>query len=244
MGTVIQASEHFEPRRKRVADGAGQLVIDLESLILDATDGVQDSLSFTVRSLGLNVCDQELAKVSGGEPISALLFRWIGEPQATRQALHIYQEHFDSQGRYASRLRPGADDVIDALSAIDWPLHYLTHIGRTAAYRLVRTFAPQAGINSILSTQGAGSGLMRPHLLSGLLRDHKFAAAETLLLTDHPLELSAAADLGVPAMALAYGRSPATMLLHYRPAALARTCREAASLLRLHAMPRVGTAIN
>ena len=134
--------------------------------------------------------------------------------------------------------------MIDALSAIDWPLHYLTHIGRTAAYRLVRTFAPQAGINSILSTQGAGSGLMRPHLLSGLLRDHKFAAAETLLLTDHPLELSAAADLGVPAMALAYGRSPATMLLHYRPAALARTCREAASLLRLHAMPRVGTAIN
>ena len=86
MGTVIQASEHFEPRRKRAADGAGQLVFDLESLILDATDGVQDSLSFTVRSLGLNVCDQELAKVSGGEPISALLFRWIGAGHAPGSA--------------------------------------------------------------------------------------------------------------------------------------------------------------
>lgn len=244
MGTIIQARDHYESHHKPATCGHGQVVVDLESLILDATPGIQDSLIFTARSLALNVSDEELSQVVGGEPISALLFRWIGEPQATRQALQVYQEHFDAHGRFLSCLRPGADAVLDAIASVDWPVHYLTHIGKDAAFRLLKAYAAQSGIHSIISTQGSGSGLMRPHLLSGLLRDRAVGASETLLVTDHPLELSAAADLGVPAMALAYGRSPPAMLLHYRPAALARHCRDAASLLRLHCMQRVGSAIN
>lgn len=244
MGTVIQAGDQFQPRRRHPVDGAGQVVVDLESLILDASRGVQDSLAFTVRSLGLNVSAEEIARVAGWEPVSAVLFRWIGEPEATRAALLVYQDHYDSQGRFLSQLRPGATAVLDALVAVDWPVHYLTHIGKQAALRVLRQFAPLAGICSIISSSRAGSGLMRPHLLSGLLRNGHVGAQHTLLVTDHPLELSAAADLGVPAMALGYGRAPAAMLLQYRPTALARNCRDASSLLRLHCMDLARNAIN
>ncbi|RZO86311.1 MAG: hypothetical protein EVA65_05140 [Oceanococcus sp.] len=244
MSTVIQAREYFRPRRQVSPTGPGQIVIDLESLILDASAGVQDSLRFTVRTLGLNVSDEELIKVAGWEPVSALLFRWIGEPDATRQALQVYQDHFDSQGRYLSQLRPGAAAVLAAVRAVDWQVHYLTHIGKDAAFKLMNQFAPDAGIHSIISSVRPGSGLMRPHLLSGLLHNGKIAAEQTLLVTDHPLEMSAAADLGVPAMALGYGRAPAVMLMQYRPAAMARNCRDAASLLRLHCMALARNAIN
>ncbi len=244
MSTVIQASESFQPRRKEPVCGGGQVVLDLESLILDSTLGVQDSLRFTVRSLGLSVSDEELSRVAGWEPVSAVLFRWIGEPDATRQALQLYQDHFDSQGRFQAQLRPGAQAVLDAVRNVHWQVHYMTHIGRDPAFKLMKQFAPDSGIRSIISSARSGSGLMRPHLLSGLLRNGGISPARTLLVTDHPLELSAAADLGVPAMALGYGRAPAVMLLQYQPAAMARNCRDAAALLRLHCMDMVRNAIN
>ena len=233
MSTVIDAQQAFRPGRQ-CGPGVGQIILDLESLVLDQRAAVRASLAFVAQSLGLTAPPRELAQQAGREPIPQLLYRWIGEVDATRQAVELYQEHFERQGRFQAQLRPGAGRLLRQLGALGWEAHYLTHIGRSAAFALLDQFATEANIRSVISSVNPGSGMMRPPFLSGLLKAGQLQPQRSLLVSDHPLELAAARDLQVPALGLAYGRAPAALLAQYQPIAMARDCATVAQILQLH----------
>ena len=234
MSAVIPAQSRLGDQVKPAASSKGQIIFDLESLVLDTRAGISSSLQFTVQALGLSPPPGELEQCAGLQPIPTILHRWIKDADATRQALATYQDHFESEGRFQTSTLPQASVLLETLAGIGWELQYLTHIGQTAAQRMLDTFAPQLPVHSIISTRRPGSGMMRPHLLSALLNDTALPRRQSLLLSDHPLELAAARDLQLPVLALGYGRAPAPVLAAYQPVGLSLSCTHVAQTLRFY----------
>ena len=230
----IAMSERWNSASPRSATaGYWPVVADLESLLLDPAPAIAASLRYTLQQLGRRRLPDWSDEALRRTPVAALLRQQLSADGSLAEAGRLYEAHYQRHGRYQARLWPGSLPLLVALACDPrFELHYLTHIGAAAAADLVDRYGLQHHVRSIVTPEAPHCGGVRPVLLRHLVGDDEPQSATSwTLLSDHPLELLAAAKLGVRRVGLAYGRGCAMTLSAVDPDAIAHCPTDAACRL-------------
>ncbi len=210
------------------------LIFDVESLLLDPTQGICESLQCALRDLGGHLPDRAFRHWSLRTPLrEALAILMHGsDSQQLDKATAAFFRHYEQQGRFRSRLRPGALPLLkNLLRSGRFELHYLTHIGAQSAARLLDLHGLGEFVRSVFTAEAPGCPGMRPHLMRHLAACSGRPPSRWVLLSDHPYEIVAAQDLHIRSIALGYGRAPLPALLQLDPDAIAANLPDVAMQL-------------
>jgi len=210
------------------------LIFDVESLLLDPTPGICESLQCALQDLGGHLPDHAFRHWSLRTPLrEALAILMHGsDSQQLDKATAAFSRHYEQHGRFRSRLRPGALPLLKNLALNGrFDLHYLTHIGAQAAARLLDLHGLGEFVRSVFTAEVPACPGMRPHLMQQLVACSGRPPSRWVLLSDHPYEILAAQDLHLRSIALGYGRAPLPALLQLDPNAIAANLPDVAAQL-------------
>lgn len=212
-----------------------QVLFDVESLLLDPLDGMRESLRAALREWGLVELRAQAAEIRSLDALQTLVAGLLARRDSPRidGVLRAYARHFHEAGRYRCRFREGSLDLLALLCAHGrFDLHYVTHIGAAAARSVLGSYGLRH-LPCTVRTDGEQLGCprQRPTLIRNCIKEERPALGGRVLLSDNPLDLMAARQLGVPCIGLGYGRTLATILHRLPIECVARDLMEVAVLL-------------
>lgn len=194
------------------------VLFDVEGLLLDPEPGIDASL-LAVRARFAPECrDAPLPALAASLRETLARVLRSHEPQLLEAAIQHYHQHYDVQGRFQARLRPGITALLKRMRndrRLAW--HYLSTHDAARAQRLLERFGLEDAVDSVLCMAQPCCMGFRPRLLDTFLREGGLSLghdlrARTLLLSDWASELDRAHALGLAALALQFGRSDTTDL--------------------------------
>lgn len=195
--------------------GRGPSVIfDLESLLLDPYAGMRDALMSVARACHVSAARVPVDEFLGCSRLSDVLAEIAGTDDASLLAdlTQHYRRVYEQESRYRAPLLPGARELLSRFAEVDAELHYVSTLGPLASTHLVHLHGLQKSIATVYTPAAAVCPGARGGLLETFVRASGRAAGEYLLLSDGYAELATALRLGVPALALGYGRTPLPLL--------------------------------
>lgn len=217
--------QHAAPRVPAKA-----VIFDPESLLLDPAPGIEHSMRWAMRDLGIEVPKHWFernwtAQTPFWETLTQLME--TSDPELIEFGRERYFAHFNEQGRFRCILRPGSMQLLAALASDPrLELHYLTHIGAEGAVRLLDAY----GLSHIPRVVVAPESPACPGLRLSLMKQHVENSGRPrgswALLSDHPWELMAARRMGLRAVGIGYARLPLASLCALNPDAIAATPSE------------------
>ena len=163
--------------------------------------------------------------------------------QLLDEASRRYQRHYEQQGRLLSTWRPGARDLLTVMergSGYAW--HYLSHHDAALSCSLIDAYDMGRAAESIFCADRCACPCVRPGLLADLAAHKHLHSDNCVLLSDFPDELQAASDMGIPALALGFGRCPQAQLMQSPAAAFAASVDEVIPWLRKRQLHRSARA--
>ena len=148
------------------------VLFDVEGLLLDPEPGI-DASSLAVRARFAPECrDAPLPALAASlRETLARVFR-SHEPQLLEAAIQHYHQHYDLQGRFQARLRPGITALLKRMRSdrrLAW--HYLSTHDATRAQRLLERFGLEDAVDSVLCMAQPCCMGFRPRLLDTFLRE-------------------------------------------------------------------------
>lgn len=214
-----------------------RVIFDVETLLLDPLPGMADSIGWAMIEIGQAPTLQQMHNAGMGcRPISNVLATLLetDDGQIIASACERYHKHYNESGRFRCILREGAVEVLQQLSKdARFELHYLTHLGSRDASKLLSVYG-LANLPSSVVTLGQPTcpGIRLP-LMKYLVEQSEVGARSWILLSDHPLELLTAQQLGIRSIALGYGRCTLASLCALSTDAVAGHPAEVPALLRV-----------
>lgn len=225
-----------EPTPLIKTDARVQLIIDVETLLLDPKFGIADSVGWAMIEQGLAPTLQEMEEAGiARRPISHVLSTLMGteDSRVVADACARYHSHFNDSGRFRCRLREGSTQLMQALAKDSrFDLHYLTHIGARDTQKILHQYQLAQLSLSIVTLEHATCPGIRPPLMKFMVEQGDSAARNWVLLSDSPWELVAAHQIGIRSIGLAYGRCDVASLCALEPDAIATDPAEIPDLLR------------
>lgn len=211
------------------------VIFDPESLLLDPAPGIEYSMRWAMRDLGIEVPRHWFernwtAQTPFWETLTQLMD--TSDPELIELGRERYFAHFNECGRFRCGLRPGSMQLLAALASDPrLELHYLTHIGAERAVRLLDAY----GLSHIPRCVIAPESPACPGLRLSLMKQHVEGSGRPrgawALLSDHPWELMAARRLGLRAVGIGYARLSLASLCALGPDAIAATPAEVPACL-------------
>lgn len=225
-----------EPTPAIKSDARVQLIIDIETLLLDPMPGIADSVGWAMIENGLAPTLPEMEEAGIGRlPVSFVLSTLMGtdDTRVVAEACARYHSHFNDSGRFRCRLREGSAQLAQALAKDSrFELHYLTHIGMRDTQKILQQYNLAQLPLSVVTLEHATCPGIRPPLMKFMVEQSSRSTRQWVLLSDHPLELMAAHQIGIRSIGLAYGRCDVANLCALEPDAIATCPAEIPDLLR------------
>ena len=227
---------HGLPDSSEQARSTLRVIFDVESLMVDPTPGIRHCLRLTARDFGVEVPERWFRGCwSSRMPFHDALGHVLktDDPQRIEEGCLRYHQHFSEDGRFRGNLRPGAVQLFAALASdADIELNYLTHIGLSAAVRLLDTYGVAHLPRNIVTPEEAHCPGVRLPLIEHLTTRNDSDSRPWILLSDHPFELSFARRLGkLRTIGIGYARLSMEMLQSLQPDAIAEHPGEIVALL-------------
>lgn len=190
------------------------VIFDLESLLLDPAAGVRHALTCLARACGADPARIPMAKALHGLKLDDVLAKLADtrEERVIAQMAEQYWHFYEAESRYLAPLRAGASDLLTTLSDIGAELHYVSTLGPQASVRLVNAHGLNTALKSIYTPPIAICAGARAGLLERFVQNLQCPLADCLVLGDGGTELYAAQRLGIPALAIGYGRTSLALL--------------------------------
>ena len=103
------------------------IFFDMDGTLIESGPGVMNAVRYMFGKVGYEENDVSRIRAFLGPPIIHRLMGTYGFDETAAQAAYAYyREYYDSRGMYESRLYPGIDDVLTALSRAGKTLYVAT----------------------------------------------------------------------------------------------------------------------
>ena len=187
-------------------DKIHNVIFDLDGTLLDTSEGIRESVEYTITALGLNKLPQQYLENFIGPPIQTSFARYYGLDEAESQhAANFFRDYYKREALYKARLYEGIIDVLKIFSDNNIKVGIATYKRNDYARLIVDYF----GIgNYCASIRGADNDnkLTKSDIINFVMKDFGRASHEdTVYVGDTKLDALAANSVKVGFVAVLYG---------------------------------------
>lgn len=191
------------------ASSSLQIVIDIDSLLVDTAAGVRHALHSVARLRNrrgtIRLTQEQLRSRSLADLIGEIA--GCDDAGMIAELVEHYWRVYEQESRFRAPLLPGAASLMRTLAAMNANLHYVSTYGPQAATALVHRRGLAQLLTTVYTPPQSICPCARSPLFENFICGRVAPAHRHLLLSDHLPELYTAQRIGVPALALGYGRT-------------------------------------
>jgi phosphoglycolate phosphatase len=185
------------------------VLFDLDGTISDSAPGILESMTHTLRTVGVPVPDRATLMSFVGPPIMDTFRIALGmdEEQADR-TLAVYREHYLARGALDSRMYPGIDVVLHTLHEAGVPISTATSKPETPATYILEHYGLTGDIDVITGASDDEVRSAKADVVEEALRRldaRGFDISRPVLVGDRLHDVEGAAAHGVPTVFAEWG---------------------------------------
>ncbi|QWS33154.1 HAD hydrolase-like protein [Curtobacterium aetherium] len=185
------------------------VLFDLDGTISDSAPGILESMTHTLRTVGVPVPDHATLMSFVGPPIMDTFRVALGmdEEQADR-TLAVYREHYLARGALDSRMYPGIDVVLHTLHEAGVPISTATSKPETPATYILEHYGLTGDIDVITGASDDEVRSAKADVVEEALRRlaaRGFDTSRPVLVGDRLHDVEGAAVHGVPTVFAEWG---------------------------------------
>jgi phosphoglycolate phosphatase len=193
------------------------ILYDLDGTLIDSREDLANAVNRTLTDLGLPT--RPNAELHGfvGNGVRMLLVRAVGEGHGDRldEALAVFRGHYLGHLTDHTRLYPGVERVLEALSARHQAI--VTNKAMVYTEGLVRDLGLEGRIGLVLGGDSTGRLKPDPAMLVASMTHFGVAPEETVMVGDGVPDVEAARAAGVTSIGLTCGMGDPDLLRAARP---------------------------
>ena len=206
---------------------------DLDGTLTDPKEGITKSVQHALRRLGLPAPDQEALTPFIGPPLLASFQELCHlDPATARQAIGYYRERFEVQGLFENKVYPEIPPLLDELGRTGVRMAVATSKPLPSALRILDHFDLRRHFYAVYAADQGGRVASKRDVLGEAVQPLGDAERATAaMIGDHPVDVQAARDLGLDAIAVLYGYGDPGLLHAAGPRHAAASVAELRGLL-------------
>jgi phosphoglycolate phosphatase len=208
-------------------------IFDLDGTITHPQKGIIGGYHYAFRKLGFeDKTDEELVQLIG--PPLKYVFSHIFNlsPEQTEQAIGYYREYYYEQGgMYEAIMFEGIKEIFDCLASKNKKLHIATNKAMQVD-KILEHFGILDYFTSIEHYNEEHGVTTKEQMIENILEQHFVWDKNTaIMIGDREHDLSAAKNIGIPAIGVLYGFGRREELEKYHPLHIAGSVAELYDLL-------------
>lgn len=206
---------------------------DLDGTLTDPKEGITKSVQHALLRLGLPVPPADDLTAFIGPPLLDSFQEFYHLDEATaRQAVRYYRERFEVHGLFENQVYPDIPPLLAELGEAGVRMAVATSKPMGSALRILDHFDLRRHFHAVYAADLNGGVSSKLAVLGmavePLAEDERHAAA---MIGDHPVDVRAAKDLGLDAIAVLYGYGDRQELMAADPRHAATSVQELRNLL-------------
>ncbi len=182
------------------------VIFDLDGTILDAYKAIQESLNFTLRSLGHPPVGAAGVRRAVGYGDINFIQRFVKEEEA-ENALKIYREHHKTALLKYSRTKPQARKILGYLKKRGYKLAVASNRPRKFSNILLRHLGLKKYFKVVLCGKNKNDIKPKPALLNKIIRRLEIKKNEAVYVGDMVVDVRAGRNAGIKTVAITSGSS-------------------------------------
>jgi len=208
------------------------VIFDLDGTLLDSFQPIFRSFRHAFQTLGYDLQLLEEKRNVVGSTLEESLSQLVDPPDVDR-AVQIFREHYRRTFADGTKILPGVEETLEALSALGLPLAVATNKNGPLAREILEYLGLAKYFREIV---GAGEGFPpkpAPDTLIEIARRLGLPPGGIAYLGDSPLDISAGRAAGMETVGIPTGYYPAGDLGKEKPTLLCHSIREFIPIARM-----------
>ncbi|MBT1631414.1 HAD hydrolase-like protein [Curtobacterium flaccumfaciens] len=185
------------------------ILFDLDGTISDSAPGILESLTHTLRTVGVPVPDHDTLMSFVGPPIMDTFRVAMGmDDELADRTLAVYREHYFSHGALDSEMFPDIDVVLRTLHQAGLPISTATSKPETPATYILEHYGLTGDIDIITGASDDEVRSSKADVVEEALRRleaHGFDISRPVLIGDRKHDVEGATVHGVPVVFAEWG---------------------------------------
>lgn len=186
------------------------IIFDLDGTLLDTSEGVIQSVKYTIHALGYDPLPEDMYRTFIGPPIHHRMMQIYGisEEQA-REAMHTFRNHYPERDLYLAAHYDGLPELLKDLREDGFLLGVCTYKREDQAKALLEEKGLAQHFHVIHGQDPEGK-MSKAEVLQLTLSDLGVKPGEAVMVGDAYTDAEGARDAGVPFLGVTYGFGFAT----------------------------------
>ncbi len=177
--------------------------LDLDGTLMDSRPGILASITYAFKATGNgHRATGDLTWMIGPPFVDSFAKLGIAEPQPI---LDAYRVHYQSGGMYDAQVYPGVFDALERLRSDGHRLYLATAKPRSYATRITAHFGLAPFMSDEFGPELDGTRNWKGDLLAYALERTGEAVAGSVMVGDRHHDIGAAAEVGMPSIAVRWG---------------------------------------
>ncbi|MEK6216374.1 MAG: HAD hydrolase-like protein [Boseongicola sp.] len=177
--------------------------LDLDGTLMDSRPGIVASMTHAFQSTGHgHHATGDLTWMIGPPFVDSFVKLGIGDPQPI---LDAYRVHYQAGGMYEAEIYPGVIDALDDLKSGGHRLYLATAKPHSYATQITAHFGLAPFMTDEFGPELDGTRNWKGDLLAYALKQTGETAALSVMVGDRQHDMGAAAEVGMPSIAVRWG---------------------------------------
>lgn len=180
------------------------IIFDLDGTLADTSEGIYNAHRHTVEQMGIELHEDSLAGVIGGELLAIYQTRFGLSAECAREAVDTYRAWYQETGIFQAELYSGMDVLLAALKSQGMKLAVATLKREDFAVKLLKSLGVAQYFDVIYGMDHADT-LNKSMLIEKCLRVNNGDKNSTVLVGDSLSDLQGAKNVEIDFLPVTYG---------------------------------------
>jgi phosphoglycolate phosphatase len=185
------------------------LLLDLDGTLVDSAPGITASVTAALTEIDVPVPAADALRSFVGPPMHQTFREVVGLDELTAErAVRLYRRYYAEIGAMDSSVYDGVPDLLEALSAVGWPMAVATSKVEDQAHRVTEHYGLAAHMVTVCGTSDVEGRFTKREVIRECLRRMKERGVDVsrpLMVGDRGYDVLSAAAEGVPTIRVLWG---------------------------------------